>query len=162
MVHECPACNARWRTTVRNPQQCQHCNGSLTSTRIVPETEPTPVRIVGQVIDNSHGGSPVGGDLTFALLVVCWPIGIPLLVLYLIYLWIFGDRIAEKEAEKRAQHEAAITVRNERIHRQRNQPAIERAERYEAEGNTAMAEHTRTLYCLPSKVTATSYDSPET
>jgi len=37
--------------------------------------------------------------------------------------------------------------------------AERRAERYETEGNTGMAEHTRSLYNLPSKLAVTPVDS---
>lgn len=50
-------------------------------------TEATQVEIVGQVIDNSHGGSPFTGDWLFPVVVVCWPISVPCLAAWL--LWIF-------------------------------------------------------------------------
>lgn len=163
MVHECPICNGRWQTNVRNPQQCPCCEGSLTSTRVVPDPEPPPVHTVGQVIDNSHGGSPFTGDWLFPIAVVCWPITVPLGLLAA--LWFFGIApLWEKlRAPKRiVQAPPVHTVSDGRGRIMIVDPNEQRATRYEAEGNTAMAEHTRRMYGLPSKIAASSFDSPRT
>lgn len=121
--------------------------------------EPTQVEIVGQVIDNSHGGSPFTGDWLAVIAMMCWPITILLVVL-----WLLGSTLWEKiRSRKRiVQTPPVHTVRDGRGRIMIVDPNEQRAARYEAEGNTTMAEHTRRMYSLPSKIVASSVDSPRT
>lgn len=113
---------------------------AISQCEYVPETDPIPVRIVGQFIDNSHGGSKFTGDWTFPVAVVCWPITVPLAILAVV--WFFGlvplwEKIRSQNQSTQAQT-PEVPVN----------PHAQRAASYEEEGNTAMAEHTRRLYDL--------------
>jgi hypothetical protein len=107
----------------------------------VPETEPTQVELVGQVIDNSHGGSPFTGDWLAVIAIACWPVTITLAVLaFLICLLI--DALRGKSRKQAAEAPTVEHTIN---------PHAQRAARYEAEGNWSMAEHTRRMYHLPQR-----------
>jgi hypothetical protein len=123
---------------------------SLTPTPIMPKTEPTQVELVGQVIDNSHGGSPFTGDWLAVIAMVCWPVTIPA-ILFWLFVWM-------PIADFFRRHKTIVAPEVPTAEDAVNSHA-QRAVRYEAEGNTAMAEHTRRMYHLPPKITADPPDS---
>jgi hypothetical protein len=123
---------------------------SLTPTRIVPETEPTQVELVGQVIDNSHGGSPFTGDWLAVVAMLCWPVTIPA-ILFWLFVW-------TPIADFLKRHKTIVAPEVPTAEHAVN-PHAQRAARYEAEGNTAMAEHTRRMYHLPPMMTTDPPDS---
>jgi hypothetical protein len=158
MVHECPTCNGRWQSNVWNPQQCPSCGGSLTSTRVVSATELTPIRATKDDLGSVYyeekperpGEGRSGADWLFVIAVVCWPISVPVAILAaswffgIVPLWeaLFGEKTHKQNAE------APTTVRDGRGRTMIVNPHEQRAARYEAEGDTAMAQHTRRMYDL--------------
>jgi hypothetical protein len=126
---------------------------SRTSTRIVPETEPTQVELVGQVIDNSHGGSLFTGDWLAVIAMLCWPVTIPA-ILFWLFVWM---PIADFFKRHKTIVASEVPTAEDAVN-----PHAQRAARYEAEGNTAMAEHTRRMYHLSRKVAAASLDLSRT